>query len=123
VEMVYLPTIKSAGSFSPGEIKAKEFEQFSKHLGKGTIVALDMHGRKMDSPAFARFIDGCQSNTKGQITFLIGGAHGLDERLLKSTGAAISLSPLTFSHQLVRLVFLEQLYRAFSILHGTPYHK
>lgn len=68
-------------------------------------------------------IEKWQTSSKGTITFLIGGPYGLDPSILKRADIVLSLSKLTFSHQLVRLTLLEQLYRAFSILHGTDYHK
>ncbi len=122
IEFVYL-AVKSSASLPPEEVKAREYDQFARHLGKGPVVALDMRGKAMDSRAFARFIDRYQTTSKGQISFLLGGAYGLDDRLVKGADAVISLSQLTFSHQLVRLIFMEQLYRAFSILGGSPYHK
>lgn len=95
----------------------------AKELGKGLVVALSDSGKKADSHEFARLLEQWQTRSNGTITFLIGGPFGLDESLLSRADVALSLSPLTFSHQLVRLVLLEQLYRAFSILSGSPYHK
>ncbi len=87
------------------------------------MVALDRSGHAVDSKEFARLIDRYQASGKSQIFFLIGGAYGLNSDLLKRADSIVSLSELTFSHQLVRLIFFEQLYRALSILHGSPYHK
>jgi 23S rRNA (pseudouridine1915-N3)-methyltransferase len=123
IELIHLADLKSVASLTPQEIMVKEAEQIRKRLTKGPVIALDVRGKSMDSKGFARSIAHYQARGPGQLTFLIGGAYGLDDRLLKEVEASISLSSLTFSHQLVRLVFVEQLYRALSILHATPYHK
>jgi 23S rRNA (pseudouridine1915-N3)-methyltransferase len=68
-------------------------------------------------------LDKLTAQQRGTLTFVIGGAYGLDQKVLTRAQQCISLSPLTFSHQVVRLVLLEQLYRAFTILEGTDYHK
>ncbi len=123
LDIVTLPGIKAAASLSPAEIMAREYEQISGKIGKGFTVALSDGGRKMDSPAFSKWLSKVQVDGSSEITFVIGGAYGLDQRILTAADLILSLSPLTFSHQLVRLVLLEQLYRGFSILHGTDYHK
>lgn len=115
--------VKETPSLSAGEIKKREGRLIEKALGKEVHIALTDSGRTADSRAFAKMIEKLQVTGGGTITFIIGGPHGLDEAVLKQSDQVLSLSPLTFSHQLVRLVLLEQLYRAFSILHGTDYHK
>lgn len=122
VQATIVPSLKSTSSLSPTEIKAQEAERFEKQLGKGYLIALSDKGVRMDSEGLAKRIEKLQAQT-GEITFLIGGAYGLDERLIKRADLVLSLSPLTFSHQLVRLILLEQLYRALSILQGSSYHK
>lgn len=123
VENQIIPPLKASTSLSPGELKAREATQIEKALGPEYLVALHDRGRKYDSPGFAKMIEKLQSTSGGRLTLLIGGAFGLDERLLDRADLVVSLSELTFSHQLVRLVILEQLYRGFSILAGTAYHK
>lgn len=116
-----LPT-KSA-ALAPVEIKKHEAELFGRHLGKGLSVALSDSGRGFDSQAFAHWLERSQQQSQGRIVFMIGGPYGLDEGLLQRADAVVSLSPLTFPHQLVRIILLEQIYRAFSILNGSDYHK
>lgn len=122
VETKIIPALKSTSSLSPAEVKAQEALRFEKEIGKDFLIALSDRGVKMDSISLAKKLEKMQAVT-GSVTFLIGGAFGLDESLIKRADLVLSLSPLTFSHQLVRLVLLEQLYRAFSILRGSSYHK
>jgi 23S rRNA (pseudouridine1915-N3)-methyltransferase len=117
-----IPALKTTASLSPAEIKSREAERFEKELGKDFLIALSDRGVKTDSVGLAQKIEKLQARSSA-ITFLIGGAYGLDERIIKRADLVLSLSPLTFSHQLVRLILLEQLYRALSILHGSSYHK
>ena len=122
VETKIIPALKSTSGLSPVELKAREAERFDKAVGKDFLIALSDRGVKLDSVGLAKKIEKLQART-GSVTFLIGGAYGLDDRLIQQADLVLSLSPLTFSHQLVRLVLLEQLYRALSILHGSSYHK
>ncbi|MDD3732526.1 MAG: 23S rRNA (pseudouridine(1915)-N(3))-methyltransferase RlmH [candidate division Zixibacteria bacterium] len=123
VEMKILPSPKMPAALSPAEVKKKEADIFEKEFQEGLFIALSEHGEKKDSKQFARFLQEVQNRARGTVYFLIGGPHGLDDRLLKRADHILSLSGMTFSHQLVRLILLEQLYRGFSILHGTAYHK
>jgi len=123
VEIKLLPGLKSASSLSPDEIKNQEAERFEKALGNEYVVALSDTGISYDSHGFARLLEKLQIESRGTVALLVGGAWGLDERLLKRADLTLSLSPMTFSHQLVRLVLLEQLFRGMSIIHGTNYHK
>jgi len=110
-------------SLSPDEIRRAENDVLLKELGRGYVIALSDKGRSWTSEEFASHLEHLQVIAGGEVTFLIGGPHGLDPAALERADERLSLSPLTFSHQLVRLVLLEQLYRGFSILHGTDYHK
>lgn len=114
---------KTAASLSPVEIKRIEAEALKPRIDFRTTVALSDSGKTMDTPQFAVWLEHVQSTGGGQVRFVIGGPYGLDDSILRGASEVLSLSPLTFSHQLVRLVLLEQLYRGFSILHGTDYHK
>ncbi len=123
LEVLPLPSPKTSSSLSPEEVKRQEASLLKEKFGKGITVALVDTGKTYDSLGFAKLIERWQSTSGGAITFLIGGPFGLDSQLVKTVNATLSLSPLTFSHQLVRLVLLEQLYRGFTILHNTGYHK
>lgn len=114
---------KLSASLSPAQIKEKQATQLEKELGKGLVVALSDKGTEYDSISFSKLLERAQISSGGTVTFLIGGPYGLDDSVIKRADHVVSLSRLTFSHQIVRLVLLEQLYRAFTILAGTDYHK
>lgn len=101
-----------------------EAEKFFPHL-KNTdyIVALDRAGERLDSVALADFLQNCMNHNRNPVVFIIGGELGLDKTLLKRADRVLSLSDLTFTHDMTRLILTEQLYRAFSILAGQKYHK
>lgn len=111
------------GKLSPGEIKKREGETIIGALGKGLTIALSDSGDKLDSLKFAKSLQRWQIESRGTIQFIIGGPFGLSSNVLDAADHVLSLSAMTFSHQIVRLVLLEQLYRGFSILRGTDYHK
>lgn len=123
LESIQIPSPKLSSALTPSEIKKKEAELFIKQIGSDRFIALVDSGKQFDSIAFSKQLEKLILKSSGQLTILIGGAYGIDENLLAKATFKLSLSPLTFSHQLVRLVLFEQLYRAFSILHNTDYHK
>ena len=123
VEFEYLPSLKGAASLSADEIKAKEAAKLTAAIGPGFVIALHDRGRSFDSPTFARELEKIETHARGSLTLVIGGPFGLHKSILERADLVWSLSPMTYSHQLVRLVVLEQLYRAYSIQHGTSYHK
>ena len=86
-----------------------------------TIVALEPDGDALTSPAFAKKLEGWGSRGKGDVAFVIGGAEGIPETLVRRANARLSLSKLTLPHRLARVVLFEQIYRAFTILRGEPY--
>lgn len=86
------------------------------------LILLDENGKAMNSVQFAQFIEKKENQSVKKVIFLIGGAFGFDEKIYLRANDKLSLSNMTFSHQLIRLIFLEQLYRAYSIIHGLPYH-
>jgi 23S rRNA (pseudouridine1915-N3)-methyltransferase len=94
---------------------------FEKASREATAVALEVTGQSLTSEAFARLIERLGARGKGHITFLIGGADGLPPDLSAAAHVRLSLSPLTFPHRLARLVLVEQIYRACTILRGEPY--
>ena len=122
-EIISLPEIKNASNLSSLELKRKEWDAFEKKISNGSIVVLlDEKGKTYDSVGFATFIQKNQNASIKELIFIIGGAFGFSEEAYKRANQKISLSPMTFNHQLVRLIFLEQLYRAFTIIKGEKYH-
>jgi 23S rRNA (pseudouridine1915-N3)-methyltransferase len=89
----------------------------------GIIIALDQSGRKVTSEELASLIKKWEIHGNNRIIFLIGGPHGLSEDIRKKAHILLSLSDMTFTHQMARLIILEQVYRAFTIIKGLPYHK
>ena len=103
---------------------AAEAEQILKHIrSQDLVVLLDLKGRHMASEAFAKTLDQWMVQGGSEIVFVIGGSNGLDSSLRERAQAAICLSSMTFTHQMTRLILLEQCYRAFRILRNEPYHK
>jgi 23S rRNA (pseudouridine1915-N3)-methyltransferase len=118
-----LPELKSAGSWPVKKVVEEEAKATLKAIDPGEyVVLLDEGGRQMDSLDFAGLLEKQQIGSLGKIFFVIGGAYGFAEEVYKRANLTLSLSKMTFSHQLVRLIFLEQLYRAFTIMRGEPYH-
>ena len=91
--------------------------------GKNYIIALDRQGKPVTSEGLAKSIKNLQVRGESNISFIIGGSHGLSEEVLNKSDYKMSLSYMTFTHQMSRLILLEQLYRAFKILNNEPYHK
>lgn len=113
------------GRKDPDEVlKAAEAGQLLKHSASaGCCVALDPRGKTIDSESLATLITGWQERGIGTVCFLIGGPVGLHQSLLERADIVLSLSALTFTHEMARLILLEQLYRAWTIKAGTKYHK
>ncbi len=103
------------------EILRREGEDIKKEL-KGYVVAMAIEGKKFSSKSFANFIEKCK-NLRGEITFVIGGSYGLDESVKQLADERVSVSDMTFPHTLLRLMLVEQIYRAFTILEDGKYHK
>lgn len=118
-----MPPPKNAGTLSEQELKKKEAELILGALAKDDyLVALDERGKQLSSPQLAAFIQARANESARQIVFLIGGAYGLHESVLKRASYTWSLSALTFPHQLVRLILAEQVYRACTIQRNEKYH-
>jgi 23S rRNA (pseudouridine1915-N3)-methyltransferase len=104
------------------DAKVSKLEQaFTRATEGATVVALEVSGRALSSEAFARELERKGTHGKGIVAFLIGGADGLPEPICRAAHDRFSLSTLTFPHRLARLVLVEQLYRAMTILRGEPY--
>jgi len=112
-----------AGRFSASERRRREGERLLEALPPSVpAVALMPNGRTDTSDGFARRLAGWQARGR-DIAFVLGGADGLDPQVIRRCELALSLSPLTFPHELARLILLEQVYRGSTILRGTPYHR
>lgn len=103
--------------------KKYEHEKIAKYLIGKTIICMSEEGKQYTSPEFAKFLTKtCQDHQK-TITFIIGGAAGLDQELKKKSHQIISLGKMTFPHMLARILLVEQIYRADTLIKGHPYHK
>ncbi len=122
-ERIDLKEIKTGKQKSVMEIKKKEADQVLSQLkDSDVLVLLDEKGEKYSSSEFAKWIAKKQRSGKKKWVFLIGGAYGFDKSIYARANEKVSLSKMTFSHQMIRLLFLEQLYRAHTILNGEKYH-
>lgn len=122
-ELVVIPALKNLGKASPEEIKEKEGELILKQLAKvDQTVVLDEHGKEYTSVGFSEYLQKQMNVGTRTLAFVIGGAFGFSPAVYAAATHKISLSQMTFNHQMVRLFFLEQLYRAFTILRHEKYH-
>lgn len=118
-----IPDVKNAQNFPSDQLKAKEGEAVASRLKAGDfLVLLDERGNSFTSVEWARFLEKELMMPHKRMIFLIGGAFGFSPDIYQKAGAKISLSKMTFSHQMIRLFFLEQLYRGMTILRNEPYH-
>lgn len=123
VEWSIIPVPKNAGMLSEMDLKKKEGETILEWLNKDDyLVALEERGKQLSSEELAGFIQARANESVKHIVFLIGGAFGIDEKVLKRANYKWSLSQLVFPHQLVRLILAEQVYRACTILKNEKYH-
>ena len=123
VEWNIIPVPKNAGMLSEMDLKKREGETILEWLAKDDyLVALDEKGKQFSSPKLAAFIQARANESTRKLVFLIGGAFGLDDAVLKRANFRWSLSELTFPHQLVRLILAEQVYRACTIIKNEKYH-
>ncbi len=106
------------------QIKKKEGERLSKYIRDGAyIIALAIEGKQQDSVTFGRQIERLGIEGKSHIIFIIGGSLGLDSDIIKGADYLLSFSKMTFPHQMMRMILLEQIYRGYRIVNGEPYHK
>lgn len=118
-----LPELKNTKSLSEDQQKAKEAELVMKQLAPvDLLVLLDEKGMELTSVQFAAFMNKKMLGSVQHLVFVIGGPYGFDKTLHERAADKLSLSAMTFSHQMVRLFFVEQVYRAFTILKNEPYH-
>lgn len=122
-EIETIPYLKNSNSFSPELVKQKEGELILQKIKKEDIlILLDENGKTYSSKGFATFLQQQMNTGNKQLTFLIGGAYGFSSDVYERANGKISLSSMTFSHQIIRILFIEQLYRGFTIIHHHPYH-
>lgn len=122
-QIVVVPELKNTKNLTEAQQKNREAELIAKQLNTSDVVLLlDEKGKKHSSVSFAQYLNKQMIGSVQNLVFIIGGPYGFDESIYKRSNGSLSLSDMTFSHQMVRLFFVEQLYRAFTILKNEPYH-
>ena len=122
-DMEVIPELKNTKNLTMDQQKEKEAELILKAFQPGdVIVLLDEFGKEFRSVDFANWIEKKMANVNKRLIFVIGGPYGFSQKVYEAAHEKISLSKMTFSHQMVRLIFVEQLYRAMTILNNGPYH-
>lgn len=122
-EMEVIPELKNTKHMNETRQKEKEGELILKAIQQGDIpILLDEHGKEFRSVAFAQWISMKMQTVSKRLVFIIGGPYGFSQKVYDAAQGKISLSKMTFNHQLIRLIFVEQFYRAMTILKGEPYH-
>ena len=122
-DYIELPAARIGKNATEIEIKNKEEKAVLEKLQKSDyLILLDARGNEYSSESFASFLSNHQMRGTKNLIFLIGGAYGFSDHVYKRADGQFSLSKMTFTHQMVRLIFLEQLYRAFTITRGEKYH-
>ncbi len=120
-ELVILPDIKNAKSLTQDQLKAAEGEAILAKVGTTEVVLLDEHGAEYRSVDFASWLQKKMGSGR-DLTLVIGGAYGFSPAVYERANGKLSLSQMTFSHQMIRLMAIEQIYRAMTILRNEPYH-
>ena len=121
--LVEIPELKNVSSLSVDQIKSKEGELILKNIRPtDDLILLDERGRQYTSIELAKVLQDKISYIGKDLVFVIGGAYGFSQAVYDRSNSRISLSKMTFSHQMVRAIFAEQIYRAFTIMKGEPYH-
>lgn len=122
-EIVTLPGLKNSGNLTPAEVRSKEGGKIISSLdGDDYVILLDEKGTEFATADMSKWLEKLISHTKKRLVFIIGGSWGFSDEVYQRADFILSLSKLTFSHQLARLVFMEQIYRVLAILKGDPYH-
>lgn len=124
VEVADEKTPDNASETVENQIRQKEAERILKHIKDDSyVITLEINGKMLDSPGLAEKIENLGTKGESHLTFVIGGSIGLGEEVLKRSDFGLSFSKMTFPHQLMRVILLEQIYRSFRIINGEPYHK
>ena len=122
-EIQYIADAKNTKSLTVDQQKAAEGRNILAALDKSDqVVLLDEHGKQFTSMDFSRYIERKMSTVQRRLVFVVGGPYGFSPEVYARASEKISLSSMTFSHEMIRLIFTEQLYRAMTILRGEPYH-
>ncbi|WP_213189309.1 23S rRNA (pseudouridine(1915)-N(3))-methyltransferase RlmH [Cloacibacterium caeni] len=122
-EITEIPDVKNARNLTSDLLKKEEAKLFINQIeNTDLVVLLDEKGKQFTSREFAQKLDSYQNNSIKKICFLVGGAYGFSEEMYQRANEKISISKMTFTHQMIRLFFVEQIYRADQILQGKPYH-
>ena len=122
-EMSVIPELKNTKNLSVSEQQEKEADLILKQLETSDeVVLLDEKGKQFTSVGFSEFISKKMLASHKRMVFVVGGPYGFSERVYQRANGKVSLSAMTFSHQMIRVIFVEQLYRAMTILKGEPYH-
>ena len=122
-EITEIPDVKNARNLTPDLLKKEEAKLFLNIIeNTDLVILLDEKGKQFTSREFAQKLDSYQNNSIKKICFLVGGAYGFSEEMYQRANEKISISKMTFTHQMIRLFFVEQIYRADQILQGKPYH-
>lgn len=121
--VVEIPELKNVSALTKDQIKTREGELILKSLRPtDDVILMDERGKQYSSVEFAKVLQDKISYIGKDIVFVIGGAYGFSQAVYERADSKISLSRMTFSHQMVRAIFVEQIYRAFTIMRGEPYH-
>lgn len=122
-EMEVIPDLKNVKNLSESQQKEKEGESILKSLQAGDyLVLLDDKGKEFTSMQFSAYLEKKMHTVARRLVFVVGGPYGFSEAVYRAASEKISLSKMTFSHQMIRLIFVEQVYRAMTILNHEPYH-
>jgi 23S rRNA (pseudouridine1915-N3)-methyltransferase len=123
LERIELADIRNRAGMTNVELKKNEGRQLLSHIANtDTVVLLDENGQEFTSVEFSQILQEFRNRSIRTIVFVIGGAYGFSDEVYERANLKLSLSRMTFSHQMVRMIFLEQLYRALTILQGEKYH-
>jgi len=123
IDVIVIPELKNTKSISENEQKEREGDFLLKQIEPADeLYLLDENGKQYTSVEFAAFISKKQITLNKRMIFVIGGPYGFAPKVYQRANGLISLSKMTFSHQMIRVIFLEQLYRAMTIIKGEPYH-
>ena len=118
-----IPDLKNVKNLSEEQQKEREADMLFERMQAGDVlVLLDEKGKEFTSREFSLYLEQKMQTVSRRLVFLIGGPYGFSPRVYEAAQGKISLSKMTFSHQMVRLIFMEQLYRAFTIINNEPYH-